>query len=80
MSCGCNSHNGLLTAKGLLEVEEAHRRFSLEGLSPRGGVDTGEVCSYLDKVGSVSALVEPPEPIFDFGLIDEQFRRIHNGS
>ncbi len=49
MKCGCSSHNGFLTAKGL---EEAAQRFSLEGLAPRGELE------YLDKSGSVSALVE----------------------
>ena len=47
--CSCNSHGSFLTAKGLAE---AAQRFSLEGLSPWG------VREYVDKSGSVSALVE----------------------
>ena len=47
--CGCRSHNGFLTAKGL---EEAAQRFSLEGLAPRGELE------YVDSRVSVSALVE----------------------
>jgi len=47
--CSCSSHGSFLTAKGL---EEAAQRFSLEDLSPRG------VHEYVDKSGSVSALVE----------------------
>jgi len=47
--CSCHSHGGFLTAKGLAE---AAQRFSLEGLAPRGDH------AYVDRVGSVSALVE----------------------
>ena len=46
---GHHARNGFLTAKGL---KEAAQRFSLEGLAPRGDN------VYLDKVGSVSAMVE----------------------
>ncbi len=49
MRCNCRSHGSFLTAKGL---KEAAQRFSLEGLAPRGDHE------YLDKVGSVSGLVE----------------------
>jgi len=48
-SCECSAHGSFLTAKGLAE---AAQQFSLEGLAPRGERE------YLDKVGSVSALVE----------------------
>ena len=65
------SRNGFLTGKGL---KEAAQRFSLEGLAPRG------VHEYLDKVGSVSALIEPSEPIFVDELIEEQYRRFHSGT
>ncbi len=70
MTCGCNSHGSFLTAKGL---GEAAQRFSLEGLAPRGELE------YIDKVGSVSALVEGEGHIFDDELIDSQYRRFDNG-
>ena len=72
MTCGCRSHNGFLTAKGL---EETAQR-SLEGLE----VADMDPSSYLDRVGSVSALVEPSEPIFVDVLLDQQYQRFHNGS
>ncbi len=71
--CSCSSHGSFLTAKGL---KEAAQRLSLEGLAPRGDLE------YVDKVVSVSALVEgegsydwPPEP-----YIEEQYRRFLNGT
>ncbi len=70
--CECRSHNGFLTAKGL---EETAQRLSLEGLAPRG------VHGYLDKVVSVSGLVEVEDlyaHVTDQDL-DEQARRVHNG-
>ena len=70
-SCGCRSHGTFLTAKGL---EEAAQRYSLEGLAPRG---EGE---YVDRVGSVSALVEGEGTLWlDDQLLEEQHRRFHNG-
>ncbi len=33
---------------------------------------------YLDKVASVSALIEPPEPIWVDSILNEQHRRFHN--
>ena len=54
--CGCRAHDGFLTAKGL---REAAQQTSLEGLAPRGELE------YVDKVGSVSALVEV-EDDFDY--------------
>ncbi len=72
MRCNCRAHNGFLTAKGL---EEAAQRFSLEGVAPRG---EGE---YVDRVGSVSALVEGEGAIWLPELqLEEQYRRFHNGS
>ena len=50
MKCNCLSHNGFLTDRGLAEV--AQRRALLPG------VDNTGVSLYLDKVGSVSAMVE----------------------
>ena len=54
--CNCHSHSGFLTAAGYAAVAQ---RFSLEGLAPRG------VPEYVDRVGSVSALVEV-EDDFDY--------------
>ncbi len=68
--CGCQSHNGFLTAKGLEEAAE--RELEL------GDVDDMGSGLYLDKVGSVSALIEPPEPIFVDAVTDEQHRRFRN--
>ncbi len=77
MKCQCSAHGTFLTAKGLAE---AAQRFSLEGLSPRG-VDGEADQLYLDKVGSVSALVEvEAHHVFDHDLIDQQYRRHFNGS
>ena len=52
-SCGCSSHNGFLTAKGLEEAEQ-RRAASSETLEVAGR----QLTLYLDKVGSVRALVE----------------------
>ncbi len=49
IGCGCSSHNGFLTRLGYDRVAQG---LSLEGLAPWG------VCEYVDRVGSVSALVE----------------------
>ena len=72
-SCGCVSHNSFLTAKGL---EEAAQR---RGASPEG-LAVRETLREVDRVGSVSALVEPSEPIWVDSVIEEQDRRFHNGS
>jgi len=65
-----HARNGFLTSFGL---EEAAQRISLEGLAPRGDRE------YLDKVVSVSALVEVEEfHVWDDQLLENQFRRIHN--
>ena len=68
--CNCSSHGTFLTAKGLAE---AAQRFSLEGLSPWGDN------AYLDKSGSVSALVEVEEDsvLEQINLFDR--REILNG-
>ena len=71
MKCNCRSHGSFLTAKGL---KEAAQRFSLEGLAPRG------VPEYVDSMVSVSGLeLERNIFVFDDRLIDEQYRRFHNG-
>ncbi len=68
-ACGCHSHNGFLTAKGLTEAEQR----SLEGLDAR------EVSREVDKVVSVSALPVPASH-WDDEVIEEQHRRfIHHG-
>ena len=68
--CGCHSHNGLL-----LSPEGLAQRTSLEGLAPMGEIE------YVDKVGSVSALVEVEENYFPADpFIEEQYRRFLNGS
>ena len=68
-TCGCHSHNGLL--------------LSPEGLAQRGdaapGVDAMELPRYIDRVGSVSGSL-PPGLRWDDELIEEQYRRFHNGS
>ena len=69
--CNCRSHGTFLTAKGLAE---AAQRFSLEGLAPRGELE------YVDKVGSVSALVEVEVDYRSDQQIDNQYRRFLNGS
>ncbi len=56
IKCGCLSHNGFLTVRGYAERAQ---RTSLEGLAPFGE------CEYVDRVGSVSALVEV-EDDFDY--------------
>jgi len=71
------SRNGFLTERGYAELA---KRTSREGLSPRG-VDEMVAGRYLDKVGSVSALVEVEDPFdWDDAIIDQQYRRFHSGS
>ena len=60
--CTCHSHGGFLTRRGYEFVR-----------TPQ--VDKTEVQLYLDKVGSVSALVEGEGFVFDDQLIDEQALR-----
>ena len=72
--CQCRSHNGFLTAKGLKEA--AQREVFLDG------VDGLDMFGYLDKVGSVSALVEVEDAYMGVPdqLLLEQCERFHNGS
>ncbi len=66
--CGCYSHGGFLTAKGL---EETALRSSV-GPELAGRVAT----RYLDRVGSVSGLRRDEiTMIFNDGVLDEQHRR-----
>ncbi len=71
-ACKCLSHNGFLTAKGLKEA--AQREVDVHG------VDAMWSASYLDRVGSVSALAEAEAFfVFDDQLIENQYRRFLNG-
>ena len=70
--CRCHSHGGFLLSH------------SLEGLAqrdPEGPELAGVVATrYLDRVVSMSALIEPPEPLFVDEILDQQYQRFHNGS
>jgi len=69
-----HGRNGFLTAKGLVEAAQRELGFS-------GGVDMGATRCYLDKVVSVSGLVEVEGLyVHDDDYIDEQYWRAANGS
>ena len=71
------SRNGFLTAKGhaWIQSERASELYVDEVLDGQGRR------LYLDKDGSVSAMVEVEEfHVFDDRIIDEQHRRFLNGS
>ena len=71
--CGCFSHDGFLTEAGYAEV--AQRELELDG------VDNTASLQYLDKVGSVSGLVEVEGSYeWDDQYLDQQYRRFLNGS
>jgi len=71
-ACTCRSHNGFLTAKGLAEA--AQRDVIIDGVASM------DMFGYLDKSGSVSAMVEVEENhVWDDQLLDEQARRVLNG-
>ena len=66
--CGCNSHNGFLTAKGLAET--AQRDVIVDGVASM------DMFGYLDSRVSVSGLRRDETMfIFDSEVIDEQYRR-----
>ncbi len=70
--CGCLSHNGFLTDRGHAEVAQR----SLEGLE----LAATDLSRYVDRVGSVSALVEGEGfHVFDDRLLDNQYRRFLDG-
>ena len=71
-SCGCHSHNGFLTAKGLREAAQRELKFS-EPLA------VGTCGLYLDKVDSVSAS-ELTDLHWDDDVIEEQARRASHGA
>ena len=68
-NCGCFAHDGFVLGS---EYQGPAQQLSLEGLTPLGD------CDIVDIPGSVSALVEPSEPIFVDELLDQQHRRFHN--
>ncbi len=74
--CSCSSHGGFLTAKGL---EEAAQREYAQIDLPGMGLTPREFAVRLDRVDSVSGLILPSLD-FDDALLDEQYRRFHNGS
>ena len=68
--CSCHSHNGYL-----LKPSGFAQQLSLEGL------DSRRVPEYVDRVRSVSALVEAEAlHVFDDELLDRQYRRFTHGS
>jgi len=71
-ACGCYSHNSFLTKRGYELVAQRELEFSV-------GVDTEEPFRYLDRVGSVSGSLSP-RLHWDDAVIEEQYRRFHNGS
>ena len=75
MNCSCSAHGSFLTAKGLREAEQREAIFSVDP-----GVDMGQVVMYLDKVGSVSGSPFPELHWECDHLLEEQYRRFHNGS
>ena len=75
MNCSCSAHGSFLTAKGLAEAEQ-RRAGSVE----IPGVDMGQLSLYFDKVGSVSGSPSPEVHWECDHLLEEQYRRFHNGS
>ena len=70
--CQCLSHNGFLTAKGL--VEAAQRDVVIDGVA---GMD---LFGYIDSRVSVSELRrDETDFFFDDDLIEEQHRRFLDG-
>ncbi len=73
MRCDCHSHNGFLTEKGYAFL--AQRELEL------GEVDFMPHSGYLDKSGSVSALVEVEDDFeYDPDHVELNRRLIHSGS
>ena len=70
--CDCRAHNGFLTVRGY--AENAQREDAL----PR--VDDMDMFEYLDCSVSVSGLRRDEDfLVFDDQVIDQQYRRFHNG-
>jgi len=73
--CTCHSHNGFSLGPGGPPPGAAQREAALDAL------DDVTKTFYLDKVGSVSGLeLERDFHVFDDVILDEQYRRFHNGS
>ncbi len=71
MNCTCHSHGGFVLKRG---PSGPAQQLSLEGLAPRGGN------GYLDRVGSVSALIEIEDDFeYDANHVELNRRLIHNG-
>ncbi len=66
------SREGLLSTRPYLRTQRAAVDYCNEVVDGAGRLQ------YLDKVGSVSALIEPSEPIWVDSLIDQQYRRFLN--
>jgi len=49
MKCGCHSHGGFLTSKGIEVAQRERERHEVDGMALK---------QYLDRSGSVSALIE----------------------
>ncbi len=73
--CSCSAHGSFLTAKGLEEAEQRRGEPFLFD-----GVDKRQLSLYLDRVASVSALPGPEVHWPCAHLLEEQYRRFHNGS
>ncbi len=71
-TCCCQSHNGFLTRAGYARVAQ-------RGVDSLETVDMFEDMCYLDKVGSVSGLVEVEGScVWDEQVLDSQYRRFIN--
>ena len=72
MNCRCSFHDGFLTVRGYAERAQ---QLSLEGLASR------DENGYLDKSGSVSALVEVEDDAeYDPNHVELNQRLIYNGT
>ena len=73
MTCNCHSHNGFLTERGYAEL--AQREIY------RPGVADMAMKQYLDRLGSVSALIEiETDYAYDPRHTELNQRLIHHGS
>jgi len=76
IKCGCYSHDGFLTVRGYAEVAQRERQLYL---FPETGLTQDGKCVRLDKSSRVTAS-SPVELHWDDEVIEEQYRRFHNGS
>jgi len=78
VKCLCLSHNGFLTERGYAELAQREHQLNV---FCEVGLDSPVAVPYLDKVGSVSALVEVEGSYAQpDAVIDEQYQRFLNGS